>query len=225
MSRGTSFPVFDLARFEAGSSDEMRALGAEVDAICRATGFLAVAGHGVPDATVEAAWTKAEAFFALPPERKQSAKAPYPGYPYGYLGPETESLARSRGVEAPPDMKESFQRRSGAPARRPRRSRGARLLLRADHLAGRSGWFPRRLARLLRGDGGPRGAHHARFRRRAAFARGLLRPVPLCAGERAEGAQLSRARRAAEAGPDSRRRAYRLRQPDHPAAAGRLAGA
>ena len=116
MTRDASFPVFDLARFEAGSPDEMRALGAEVDAICRTTGFLAVAGHGVPDATVEAAWTKAEAFFALPAERKRSAKAPYPGYPYGYLGPETESLARSRGVAAPPDIKESF---NGGPARAP----------------------------------------------------------------------------------------------------------
>jgi isopenicillin N synthase-like dioxygenase len=116
MARDAAFPVFDLARFEAGSPAEKRALGVEVDAICRATGFLAVAGHRVPDATVDAAWTKAEAFFALPPELKQSAKATYPGYPYGYLGPETESLARSGGVEAPPDMKESF---NGGPARAP----------------------------------------------------------------------------------------------------------
>ena len=116
MAGDAHFPVFDLARFEAAPPGGKRALGAEVDAICRTTGFLAVAGHGVPDATVSAAWTKAEAFFALPPERKQSASAPYPGYPYGYLAPETESLARSRGVEAPPDIKESF---NGGPARAP----------------------------------------------------------------------------------------------------------
>jgi non-haem dioxygenase in morphine synthesis N-terminal len=54
MPADASFPVFDLARFEAASPGEKRALGAEVDAICRTTGFLAVAGHGVPDATVEA---------------------------------------------------------------------------------------------------------------------------------------------------------------------------
>ncbi len=116
MAGDTHFPVFDLARFEAGSPREKLALGAEVDAICRTSGFLAVAGHGVPDDTIKAAWTKAEAFFALPPERKQSASAPYPGYPYGYLAPETELLARSRGVEAPPDIKESF---NGGPARAP----------------------------------------------------------------------------------------------------------
>ncbi len=116
MARDASFPVLDLARFEAGSPGEKRAFGAEVDAICRTTGFLAVAGHGVPDATIEAAWTTAETFFALPPELKQSARAPYAGYPYGYLAPETESLARSRGAEAPPDIKESF---NGGPARAP----------------------------------------------------------------------------------------------------------
>src|SRR6202043_1116471 len=93
MDGAASFPVFDLGRFEAGSPAEKRALGVEIDAICRATGFLAVAGHGAPEATIEAAWAKAEAFFSLPLERKQTAKAPYPGYPYGYLAPETESLA------------------------------------------------------------------------------------------------------------------------------------
>jgi isopenicillin N synthase-like dioxygenase len=85
-----------------------RVLGAKIDGIFRATGFVAVTGHGVPDATIEAAWTAAASFFALPAERKARARAPYPGYPYGYLAPETESLARSHGIEAPPDRKESF---------------------------------------------------------------------------------------------------------------------
>ena len=112
----TRFPVFDLARFEASSTEERRALAADVDSICRETGFLALSGHGVPQATIEAIWTKAEAFFALPLEQKLAAKAPYPGYPYGYLPPESESLARSRGVDAPPDQKESF---NGGPERAP----------------------------------------------------------------------------------------------------------
>jgi isopenicillin N synthase-like dioxygenase len=116
MNGDASFPVFDLGRFEAASREEQRALGAEIDAVCRATGFLALAGHGVPQATIETAWAKAEAFFSLPRERKEAAKAPYPGYPYGYLATETESLARSRGLAAPPDKKESF---NGGPARAP----------------------------------------------------------------------------------------------------------
>ena len=69
----------------------------------------------MPQEIIDAAWSKARAFFDLPPERKQRARAPYPGYPYGYLGPELEALAKSRNVEAPPDLKESF---NGGPARR-----------------------------------------------------------------------------------------------------------
>src|SRR5271154_3184439 len=111
-----TFPIFDLAGFEGSSPGEKRALAAEVDAICRATGFLAIVGHGVPEAVIDGAWTKAQAFFDLPLEQKQRASAPYPGYPYGYLGPQLESLAKSRNVDSPPDLKESF---NGGPKRPP----------------------------------------------------------------------------------------------------------
>jgi len=50
----------------------------------------------------------AVAFFSLPHEQKQKSAAPYAGYPYGYLGPELEALAKSREAESPPDLKESF---------------------------------------------------------------------------------------------------------------------
>jgi isopenicillin N synthase-like dioxygenase len=102
------FPIFDLGRFEAAGAAERQALAAEVDAICRNTGFLALVGHGVPQGVIDEAWIKAQAFFDLPMEEKLKAKAPYPGYPYGYLGPEKEALAKSRNVDSPPDLKESF---------------------------------------------------------------------------------------------------------------------
>jgi isopenicillin N synthase-like dioxygenase len=57
---------------------------------------------------IDAVWAKARAFFDLPLEAKLAAKAPYPGYPYGYLPPQAEALAKSRNVETPPDLKESF---------------------------------------------------------------------------------------------------------------------
>ncbi|WP_292329526.1 2-oxoglutarate and iron-dependent oxygenase domain-containing protein [Mesorhizobium sp.] len=111
-----TFSVFDLGRFETASAAEKKALGREVDRICRSTGFLAVKNHGVPQAVIDAAWSKAKAFFDLPPEEKQRSKAPYKGYPYGYLGPELEALAKSRNVDTPPDLKESF---NGGPLRVP----------------------------------------------------------------------------------------------------------
>jgi isopenicillin N synthase-like dioxygenase len=111
-----TFPVFDLARFENADALARAGLGREVDAICRTTGFIAVANHGVDRAVIDAAWQAAQGFFDLPNEEKQKSRAPSPGYPYGYLGPELESLARSRGEDAPPDLKESF---NGGPQRVP----------------------------------------------------------------------------------------------------------
>lgn len=103
-----TFPIVSLRAFETAGSAERAALAEEVDRICRSSGFLALTDHGVPQAIIDAQWAKATAFFDLPPEDKQKARAPYPGYPYGYLGPKTEALAASRGVKTPPDLKESF---------------------------------------------------------------------------------------------------------------------
>ena len=112
----TTFPLFDLAAFERAGNQGKAELGRELDRICRETGFLAVVEHGVPEATIAAAWNAARAFFDLDASEKQLARTPYPGYPYGYIGPELESLARSRNVEAPADLKESF---NGGPSAAP----------------------------------------------------------------------------------------------------------
>jgi isopenicillin N synthase-like dioxygenase len=104
----SAFPVVSLTTFERSDADGKKLLALEVDAICRTTGFLAISDHGVPQPVIDAAWDKARAFFDQPLEVKQAARAPYAGYPYGYLGPDAEALAASRGVSTPPDLKESF---------------------------------------------------------------------------------------------------------------------
>ena len=102
------FPIFDLSRFEHAGPVARAALGAEVDEICRTTGFLAISGHSVPEQTIATAWSAARSFFDLSSEEKNKARAPYAGYPYGYLGPGVEALAKSKGADTPPDLKESF---------------------------------------------------------------------------------------------------------------------
>jgi isopenicillin N synthase-like dioxygenase len=111
-----AFRTFDLGRFEKAMPSERTRLGAEVDDICRTTGFLAIVQHGVPQEKIDAVWLEAKAFFDLPPDEKLKVRAPRKGYPYGYLGPEREALARSRGVDTPPDLKESF---NGGPSKAP----------------------------------------------------------------------------------------------------------
>ncbi|SFI48414.1 Isopenicillin N synthase [Celeribacter neptunius] len=104
--------MLDLAEFLAADAAGKARIGAEVDRICRETGFLAVTGHGVPDTVIDALWAQARGFFDQAPDAKHSV-APPPGGPYGYLGPGTEALAKSRGEDTPPDLKESF---NGGPA-------------------------------------------------------------------------------------------------------------
>lgn len=110
----SGFPILDLAAFTHGSDEDRARIGTDVDRICRETGFLAVKNHGVPAEVINAVWAAAVAFFAQPPEAKQKVAAN--GAPYGYLGPGTEALAKSRGDDTPPDLKESF---NGGPLHTP----------------------------------------------------------------------------------------------------------
>ena len=103
-----AFATFDLAAFEASEGEARIALAAQLDQVCRDTGFLVLTGHGVSEELIEGVWTKTGAFFDQPLEVKAQVKAPEPGYPYGYLGPNSEALARSKGEDTPPDLKESF---------------------------------------------------------------------------------------------------------------------
>ncbi|EBA12581.1 isopenicillin N synthase family dioxygenase [Roseobacter sp. CCS2] len=110
------FPRFDLAAFETAHQDARHDLARQLDTICRDTGFLVLDGHGVPRQVIADVWAAAEAFFAQTQPVKQSVAPPYQGYPYGYLGPDAEALARSKGEDTPPDLKESF---NGGPLRVP----------------------------------------------------------------------------------------------------------
>jgi isopenicillin N synthase-like dioxygenase len=103
-----NFPTFDLSQYETASLRERKELATNVDRICRELGFLVLTGHGVDRGVIDQVWHATQAFFAQEAPQKQSVAAPYLGYPYGYLGPDSEALAKSKGVETPPDLKESF---------------------------------------------------------------------------------------------------------------------
>lgn len=104
----TTFPRFDLAGFVRASGEDRFSKARELDEICRSTGFLVLTGHGVAASVIAEVWQAAGAFFAQEPEAKAAVAAPYPGYPYGWIGPGREALARSKGQDTPPDLKESF---------------------------------------------------------------------------------------------------------------------
>ena len=109
------FPVIDVSTFTGGSSIARRSLAARVDEVCRATGFLAIVGHGVGPELIGDVQTTAKSFFDLPLHEKLAVQMPFAGYPYGYAPLQAEALAGSRGDQTPPDLKESFS--TGPPDR------------------------------------------------------------------------------------------------------------
>ena len=96
------FPVFDIKKYFDSNDVERIEYGRKVDLICRETGFLAIKNHGISKHVIKNILDAVEGFFSLSQENKLNAKAPYEGYPYGYLGPGKEALAASRGIVTPP---------------------------------------------------------------------------------------------------------------------------
>jgi isopenicillin N synthase-like dioxygenase len=98
----------DLGAFLNGTAEEQAKIAAAVDEICRSTGFLIVENHQVSTDIINNAWTQTKSFFDLPLEEKLTAKSVDPKCPRGYFPMESEALAKSLGVDTPPDVKESF---------------------------------------------------------------------------------------------------------------------
>jgi len=107
-----AIPTIDLSAFLSGNDEERNVIAEQVDQVCRSIGFLIVDNHGVDSAIIARAWSMAEAFFDLPLDKKLRVFPADSACPRGYFPPQTETLAKSRGIETPPDRKETFS--SGA---------------------------------------------------------------------------------------------------------------
>ena len=103
-----SFSQFNLEQFENSLGAERKNRSAALDKMCSETGFLVIEGHGVPKKVIDDQWAIVSKFFSSPLEIKKEVKVPYNGYPYGWIGPDQEALAASKGEVTPPDLKESF---------------------------------------------------------------------------------------------------------------------
>lgn len=103
-----SIKKFNLHDFLMAKTSKRKELAIEVDAMCKESGFLLLNGHGVPSNVINQQWQVVSDFFSQPQESKNKVSVPYSGYPYGWIGPNQEALAASKGVKTPPDLKESF---------------------------------------------------------------------------------------------------------------------
>jgi isopenicillin N synthase-like dioxygenase len=104
----TDVPVIDLAAAMAGDPKARARAGEEIDATCRAIGFLVVSGHGVPQSLIDEAFATSAAFFDLPQEEKDRFRPADNAAPRGYHALGTKNLARTLGLDRPFDLREQF---------------------------------------------------------------------------------------------------------------------
>jgi isopenicillin N synthase-like dioxygenase len=106
----SDFPVIDLGA--VGDAPVCAAVPCEtvrqVARACEEIGFFAVTGHGVPDQVIADLVAQSYAFFELPMADKLAVRRPLPEQNRGYIAPGEERLARLRGDETPPDLKELY---------------------------------------------------------------------------------------------------------------------
>jgi isopenicillin N synthase-like dioxygenase len=104
------FPVIDIAavRQPQLSAAERPEIVRQVASACEEIGFFAVTGHGVPGAVIADLVAQSYAFFDLPLAEKLAVRRPRPEQNRGYIAPGEERLARLRGDETPPDLKELY---------------------------------------------------------------------------------------------------------------------
>ena len=66
-------PVIDFSKFRAAATPaEKKATADEIVGALKGAGFMYLAKHGIPEATVERAFAESRGFFGMPRERKVS---------------------------------------------------------------------------------------------------------------------------------------------------------
>ncbi|MDB6100888.1 MAG: 2OG-Fe(II) oxygenase [Gammaproteobacteria bacterium] len=109
MKPSFSVPLVDISAYVAGgTSDARRVVATQLEQACRTLGFIQIRGHGIADATIDALASAMDAFFAQPPEWKQSYRMP-PEINRGYTPPLSESLALTLGLDSAASLKDYFE--------------------------------------------------------------------------------------------------------------------
>jgi isopenicillin N synthase-like dioxygenase len=103
-----ALPVIDLAPGFEGSVADRDVLAKTIGSACEAIGFLVVANHRLPWPLLEEAFAVSREFFALPVDEKLKYAADDPATPRGYTAFKSKNLARTYGLDTPPDLREQY---------------------------------------------------------------------------------------------------------------------
>jgi isopenicillin N synthase-like dioxygenase len=101
-------PVIDLAPWFAGDAAGEARVASQVADACERIGFLMISGHGIAQSLVDDAFAVADRFFDLAPEVKDQVRPPDGVAPRGWHALGTKYLAKTLGIDTPPDLREQF---------------------------------------------------------------------------------------------------------------------
>jgi isopenicillin N synthase-like dioxygenase len=108
MSTPNKVPTIDISRFTHGAEADRAAVVRQISDTCERIGFFLISGHGVSDDLLKATYDSGRRFFDLSKEEKLLVKRDRPEVSRGYNSLADQSLSRSIGIIAPPDLQESF---------------------------------------------------------------------------------------------------------------------
>ncbi|KAL1761578.1 hypothetical protein FB107DRAFT_269182 [Schizophyllum commune] len=110
-------PVIDFSKFRAAATPAAKkATADEIVGALKGAGFMYLAKHGIPEATVERAFAESRGFFGMPRERKDRLAWADPRSNRGYVAVGRERVTQSQDAaaiaamrEKAPDYKESME--------------------------------------------------------------------------------------------------------------------
>jgi isopenicillin N synthase-like dioxygenase len=109
----TVVPHIDLTPARGGDPEARRGIARRIDQANRSSGFLVLAGHGVPQSLLTEMYDVTKAFFNLPDVDKNRLRSADPAVSRGYMPPKSRALAHTHGKRTPADLVEFFS--VGAP--------------------------------------------------------------------------------------------------------------
>ena len=96
-------PFIDI-NFDPLNEETKSEIVFKIKEACLSTGFFSISNHGIQIEILEDCWKSAIQFFRQSEPEKMKVGMPFPGYPYGFVPMEQETLARSKGESVPPDL-------------------------------------------------------------------------------------------------------------------------
>lgn len=108
MEKPSNIPIINVAPYLHGSLGERKAVAAAVAEACEGSGFFCITGHGVDEQLISRTRSIGAAFFAASKEQKYSVLRASDRTGPGYYPEADRALAKTLGVDTPPDLQEAW---------------------------------------------------------------------------------------------------------------------